>query len=192
MNILTDDLPTKIKVNNNIYDINYDYRTAIKILTAFEDNDLLDNEKLFIMLKLLYKNDIPEEDLEEACKKACKFLDLGQEKKENTKKESRIYSFKKDCNYIFSGITHTHNIDLEKEPNLHWWKFMALFMDMDTECTFNELVYYRKRKAEGKLTKEEMEQYKKLKDILELEPIETEETLKLKKAKEKFLKELNG
>ena len=41
MNILTQKLPTKIKVNDNIYDINYDYRTILNIILAFEDEDLL-------------------------------------------------------------------------------------------------------------------------------------------------------
>jgi len=170
MNILTSTLPTKIKIHDKIYDINYDYRTIINILLALEDNDLLYEEKAFIMLKNIYKVDIPDEDIQEAIEKAIKFIDLGKTKEELPKqKRIRTFSYTKDASYIFSGINSTHHIDLEKEPDLHWWKFMALFMDMSPDCMFGELTYYRRRKAEGKLTKEEKEQYQKIKDLVELD-----------------------
>lgn len=168
MNILTSTLPTKIKVHDNIYDINYDYRTIIRILTAFEDTELLYEEKLYILIKNLYKSEVKIEDYEEACLKGIMFIDGGEEHKKE-EGSPRIYSFKKDANYIFTGINSTHHVDIEKDCNLHWWKFLAFFMDMSTKCMFSELVYYRKRKLEGKLTKEEKKQYKVLKDLLELD-----------------------
>lgn len=167
MNILSDKLPTKIKVNNNIYDINYDYRTIINILLSFEDTELTKDEQMYIMLKNLYKQDVPENDIEEALKKGIKFIDGGVVE-ENKANEKRIYSFKKDGNYIFSGINQTHHIDLTEKTNLHWWVFLSLFMDMSADCTFGELVYYRKRKNENKLTKEEKEQYRKIKKLVDL------------------------
>ncbi len=173
MNILSDKLPTKIKVNNNIYDINYDYKTIINILLSFEDTELTKDEQMYIMLKNLYKQDIPENDIEEALKKGIKFIDGGVVE-ENKANEKRIYSFKKDGNYIFSGINQTHHIDLTEKTNLHWWVFLSLFMDMSADCTFGELVYYRKRKNENKLTKEEKEQYKKIKKLVDLNDEDSE------------------
>lgn len=167
MNILSDKLPTKIRVNDNIYDINYDYRTIINILLAFEDTELIKDEQMYIMLKKFYKQEIPENDIEEALKKGIKFIDGGVVE-ENKTNEKRIYSFKKDGNYIFSGINQTHHIDLTEKTNLHWWVFLSLFMDMSADCTFGELVYYRKRKNENKLTKEEKEQYRKIKKLVDL------------------------
>ncbi len=173
MNILSDKLSTKIRVKNNVYDINYDYRTIINILLAFEDAELTKDEQMYIMLKNLYKQDIPENDIEEALKKGIKFIDGGVVE-ENKANEKRIYSFKKDGNYIFSGINQTHHIDLTEKTNLHWWVFLSLFMDMSADCTFGELIYYRKRKNENKLTKEEKEQYKKIKKLVDLNNEENE------------------
>lgn len=173
MNILSDKLPTKIRVKNNVYDINYDYRTIINILLAFEDAELTKDEQMYIMLKNLYKQDIPENDIEEALKKGIKFIDGGVVE-ENKANEKRIYSFKKDGNYIFSGINQTHHIDLTEKTNLHWWVFLSLFMDMSADCTFGELIYYRKRKNENKLTKEEKEQYRKIKKLVDLNNEENE------------------
>ena len=170
MNILTDKLPTKIKVGDKVLSINFDYQTAIKTLMAFEDLELTQAEKCYILLKNIYKDKIPSELEEEAVIKAIKFLNLGSNS-EHAKKEKRIYSFQKDASYIYSGINQTHNIDLEKEKDLHWWKFINLFLDMSPDCVFGDLIYYRKRKIEGKLTKEEQKQYEKIKDIVDLEEV---------------------
>ncbi len=167
MNILTNSLPTKIKIKDEIFEINYDYKTIINILNAFEDNELTKEEKLYILLKNLYKEDIPSDYIEEAILKGIKFIDCGNAEHKQVSKK-RIYSFTQDANYIFSGINFTHHIDIEKEHQMHWWKFMSLFMDMSPDCTFGELVYYRTRKAEGTLTKDEKKQYQKIKDIVEL------------------------
>lgn len=187
MNILTDKLPTKIRVNENIYDVNYDYKTAIKTLMAFEDDELTQSEKYYILLNNIYKQEIPQRDEEEAIFKAIKFLNLGVDSESNSNKESpRVYSFSKDASYIYSGISQTHKVDLEKESNLHFWKFMSLFMDMTPECMFGELVYYRKRKQEGKLTKEEKQQYEKIKDLVDLERVKVKS-----EERRKFFEEFN-
>lgn len=169
-NILTDKLPTKIKVNDNVYNINYDYKTIINIILAFEDKELTNNEQIYILLKSLYKDEILQKDIVEAVKKGIKFIDGGIDVNANEEiKVKRTYSFKKDGNYIFSGINQTHHINLSENENMHWWVFLSLFMDMSDDCTFGELVYYRKRKNENKLTKEEKEQYKKIKKLVDLD-----------------------
>lgn len=186
--ILVADLPTKIRINDKLYDINYDYKTVIKILTAMEDPELYYEEKIEVMLELLYKEKIPEKDLEVACEKAALFIDLGlkENKSKNTK---RLYSFTKDSRYIFTGINSTHHIDLAEKPKLHWWRFMAYFMDMNTECFFSELIYYRKRLLEGKLTKEEKKKYEEIRHLVDLED-NSEEAKELSQARKKFFDEL--
>lgn len=183
MNLLLDNLPTKIKIKNKIYPIRYDYKTALRVIMAFEDKNLTNSEKVYITLKNIYKDNIPNDAIEEAYNKAIKFLDCGIENKDS-KPTKRIYSFSKDGNYIYTGINSTHNIDLEMQ-NVHWWKFVALFMDMNSECTFAEIIYYRQRAYEGKLTKEEKKTYKKLKDLFDLKE-EKEES----EEKNNFLKEM--
>lgn len=169
MNVLTDKFPTKIKVNNKILSINSDFRNCIKIIEAFEDEDLFDEEKYLILIKRLYVDEVEEEDLKEAITKGIKFLDLGEESKENEVNIKRVYSFTKDDNYIYTGIRQSHNIDLNSIDYLHWWNFVYLFLDIGQDCMFNQLIYYRKRKNEGKLTKEEKKVYISMRKILDLD-----------------------
>lgn len=189
MKILSEKLPTKIRVNNKIYDINYDFRTAIKTIECFEDEDLDYSEKIYITLQNIYKGAVFEdEDIKEAYQKAIKFLDLGKETNEkDDNQRPRIYSFSKDENYIFSGINSTHGINLQKEKDLHWWTFMSLFLDMGDNCFFSELIYYRKRKAEGKLTEYEKKKYNEIKDLVEID-----NKPKINESKELFLQELRS
>lgn len=186
MSILTNNLPTKIKVHDKVYDINYDYRTAIRVLTAFEDDELTREEKFYIMVKNIYKEDIPDDDFIEACEKARRFIDCDDKFKNNKDSSARTYSFTKDADYIFTGINSSHHIDIDKESDLHWWKFMNFFMDMSPDCVFGELIYYRKRKSEGKLTSEEKKHYKEIKDLVDIENVNNHS-----EARQEFLKEFH-
>lgn len=186
MNVLTDKFPTKINVNNKILSINSDFRNCIKIIEAFEDDDLFDEEKYLILIKRLYVDEIEDEDLQEAIIKGIKFLDLGEENEDSEENVKRLYSFAKDDNYIYTGIRQSHNIDLNSIEYLHWWNFVYLFLDIGQECMFNQLVYYRKRKNEGKLTREEKKVYISMRKILDLDYEDADEE------DDEFMQKLNN
>jgi len=186
MNVLTDKFPTKIKVNDRILKIDSDFRNCIKIIEAFEDDDLLIQEKAMILINRLYLDEVSTEDLEEAYIKGIKFLDLGEEPSDN-REPKRIYSFNKDNNYIYTAIRQSHNIDLNSIEYLHWWNFIYLFMDIGQDCMFNQIIYYRKRKNEGKLTKEERKVYLSMIKILDLDYSDKEDD-----EDDEFMKKLEG
>ena len=50
------ELPRKLSVKGNDYQIRTDYRDILKILIAFNDPNLADEEKVFICLFILYKD----------------------------------------------------------------------------------------------------------------------------------------
>ncbi len=185
MNVLTDKFPTKINVNNKVLRINSDFRNCIKIIEAFEDDDLFDEEKYLILIRRLYIDEVKEEDLEQAIIKGIKFLDLGEENENNEENVKRLYSFSKDDSYIYTGIRQSHNIDLNSIEYLHWWNFVYLFLDIGQDCMFNQLVYYRKRKNEGKLTKDEKKVYISMRKILDLDYEEEDE-------ENEFMRQLNN
>ncbi len=186
MNVLTDKFPTKINVNNKVLRINSDFRNCIKIIEAFEDDELFDEEKYLILIKRLYIDEVKEEDLEQAIIKGIKFLDLGEENENNEENVKRLYSFSKDDSYIYTGIRQSHNIDLNSIEYLHWWNFVYLFLDIGQDCMFNQLVYYRKRKNEGKLTKDEKKVYISMRKILDLDYEEENEE------DDEFMRQLNN
>ena len=182
MNTLIDKFPTKALIDGRVYELNTDFRSCLKIILAFEDDELLDFEKAEIMLRNLYGENIPK-NTDEAIRKAIYFLDCGEEddeKKVGTSNSTRLYSFTKDAKYIYSAIKQTHGIDLESIEYLHWWKFVYLFLDLNPECFFCKIIDLRNKKKKGKLSKEERRLYIQLCDILELndKPKFTEEEQK--------------
>jgi len=171
MNVLTDKFPTKTMIDGEIYEFNTDFRTCLNIILAYESKDLNEYEKPEVMLMLLYK-EIPK-NTEMARKKALLFLDCGEVEKSSSSSSSggssRVYSFTKDSKYIYSAIKQTHGIDLENIEYFHWWKFVYLFLDLNKESFFSQMLYLRTQKQKNKLSKEEQELWIKLNDILELE-----------------------
>lgn len=189
MNVLVNHFPTAVKVNGEIYKINADYRTCLKIILAFEDSELSNAEKQWIMLKLFYGENIPP-DISAACKTAVKFLNCGEEETEEsvTGNCGRLYSFEKDAKFILTAINQTHGINLEQE-NPHWWMFVYMFMDLTEDCYFQKILYLRRQKKLGKLTKEEREIWNASREILELKEnnsVDNDENM------QEFLNALNG
>lgn len=166
MNPLTDKFPTKIKINNDIFEINTDFRNCLKIIEAYEDEELTIIEKHMIMLKRLYVQ-LPD-DLEQATLKGIKFLNCGEESN-NLHETKRTYSFQKDGKYIYSAISQSHHLDLSEINYLHWWKFCYLFLDIKKDTTFSSILSLRQKKNKGQLNKEEKKVFMESREILDLE-----------------------
>lgn len=185
MNILTDELPTSVDISGKVYRINADFRTCLKVIMAFEDNELTPQEKQIVLLSNLYPA-MPA-NVQEAITQAQRFLNGGKSENEENNEESpaRVYSFSKDANFIFAAFRQTHGIDLQKE-DLHWWTFLALFMDLGQDTTFCQLVSLRKRLKSGKATKEEKAAAAAMGDVVEVPEMDTR-TLEEKDAEAAFM-----
>ncbi len=151
MNILTDVLPETLTIYHTEYPVDSDFRTCLKIILAFEDNELTSQEKQIILFSMLFLDMPPV--TQETFEQANWFLNAGMSG-ESEDTPMRLYSFAKDSNFVFAAFRQTHGIDLRK-ADLHWWEFLALFMDMGSETTFCQLTALRKRLKTGKASKDE-------------------------------------
>lgn len=187
MNILIDRLPKAIKIQDKVYSINTDFRDCLLIILAFEDNELTWLEKQAIMLENLYCDFPSEEYLEEAITKAVKFLDGGNSSSsENDEPSLRLYSFSKDANLVFAAFQQTHRINLQNIEYMHWWQFLALFMDLGSDSLFCNLIGLRSRVKKGKASKEEIAASEEMGDIFDIPEIDTR-TLQEKEQEREFL-----
>lgn len=166
MNYVLDKLPAAVMIDGCAVPINTDFRTCLRIIQAFEDESLMEHEKLSVLLMLLYPK--PPENTPVAIKQGLKFINLGKEADASKLKQLQVYSLEKDSAYIFTAFKSTFNIDLDTTEYLHWWKFRSLFADLGRDCFFNTLVSLRSRKNSGKLTKDEKEFVQRNADIITL------------------------
>jgi hypothetical protein len=164
-NILIDQLPTAVEIAGQEYEIDTDFKTCIRVILAFEDDTLTLEEKYQVMLTNLFP--IIPDDLTKAFEFGIRFLNGGESSEEKHEGYSpRVYSFSKDANLIYAAFQQTHRIDLAATEYLHWWKFLALFMDLGADTVFCNLVSLRKRVKTGKASKEEMKAYRDMNDDL--------------------------
>ena len=156
-NFLIEQFPDAIEIDGEVYAVNTDFRVGLQIMADFESPEFDQDERAYLMLNRLYV-DLPEDkDLQfyqKAMEKAVKFLNAGEETTQDTEGKPRLYSFGKDARLIYSAFSQTHGVDLQT-ADMHWWRFIALFMDLGADTAFNSMVNLRKRYHDGKLNDEE-------------------------------------
>jgi len=183
MNILTDALPDAVEIDGRKYAVNSDFRSCLRIMLAFEDQDLTPQEKHLVMLSNLYR-EIPP-DARDAMTGARWFPNCGKDDQEGNN-QPRVFSWSHDAELIYAAFRQTHGIDLQT-ADLHWWKFIALFMDLGQNTAFCSLSALRKRVKTGKASKEERAAAREMGEIFEVPEIDTR-TLAEKEAEAEFIR----
>lgn len=166
-NILVDAPPTTIEIDGREHEVNYDFRTCLKIILAYEDPELAAIEKAMVLVELLYKE--KPSNFRKAVEKGVEFLDAGVSRENSA--NHRVFSFQKDDRFIMAGFRNTYGIDLH-EVDLHWWDFLTLMLDLGPDTTFTSLVSLRHRVKSGKATKEEKQAARDLGDVYDLDDLE--------------------
>lgn len=170
MNLLVEDLPEAVEIDEIETPINSDFRSCLRVILAFEDNELTWLEKQTLMLVNLY----PEKpaNIQMAIEQAIKFLNGGHEDDNDETPKPRVYSFSKDADLIYAAFYQTHGIDLQT-AELHWWKFLALFKDLGADTAFCQLIGLRKRVKTGKASKEERRTAREMGEMFDIPELDT-------------------
>lgn len=163
-------LPKSLSVNGIEYDIRSDFRDVLKIVYAFNDPELQDEEKIYVCLFILYTNfdHIPKDDYEAAFVAAMGFIDHGV--KADDKKHPRVMDWEQDESIMFPAINKVAGFETRSVEYLHWWTFMGYFMEI-SEGVFSHVMSLRSKKARNKpLDKWEREYWNANKSLCVLKP----------------------
>ena len=164
------ELPTSLNINGVAYTIRTDFRAIIDILIAMNDPDLDQQAKTFIMLQILYEEwqNIPFEDLTEACQKACDFIDCGQSDDNPNRPKPRLMDWEQDFRLLIAPINRIAGQEVRALPYLHWWTFLSYYGEIG-DCYFAQIVRIRDLKAKGKLKdKADKEFYRRNRDAIDI------------------------
>ena len=175
MAVNTWELPKSLNVGGVDYLIRYDFRAILDILKAYSDPELEADEKVEVMLRILYLDSekIPVAHIKEAIAKACEFIDCGQ--KNESKKSPRLIDWEQDAPIIIPAINNVAKCEIRGLPELHWWTFFGYYMSIG-ESLLSTVIRIRKKKATGKkLDKWEEEFYRDNRETVELKAKETAE-----------------
>lgn len=135
--------PKYVEVNGNKYEINTDFRVAIRCNEIAENSNIGNYERALGILCTLFgekaiKNHNDQQELLELAKK---YLSCGKELKSNNTTPDMDYV--EDMDYIEASFMSDYRIDLSS-VDMHWWKFNKLInglsnSEMGNCCILNRV-----------------------------------------------------
>ena len=145
-------LPTEFVIQGKTYEVRSDYRVMLDIFEAMDDPDLTDSEKAFVCLTIFYPEyeNMPPSAEAEAWEKLCWFINGGHEEERTSKKKAKLVSWQQDLPYIIGPINKAAGTEIRSLNYMHWWTFLAFYMDMDGDGTFATIVRIRDKLKRGK------------------------------------------
>ncbi|WP_443660159.1 bacteriophage Gp15 family protein [Clostridium algidicarnis] len=170
MNMLIDLVPEKIIIEGEDYDINSDFRTSILFELLMQDGEVNEKDKIIQALQLYYPT-LPS-NINEAVDKMLWFYRCGKEQTptngSGSGKNTQIYSYDFDDDYIYSAFLDQYNVDLQDIEYLHWWKFKAMFKALKEDNEIVKIMGYRAMDLSKIKDKEQKAYYKKMKELYKI------------------------
>lgn len=180
---MTYDLPTSVTINGVEYTIRWDFRPALDICEALNDQELDEREKIEVMLRVFYPDyvTIPEEDIQEAVSRCMWFINCGEEP-EDTQKSHKLVSWEQDFPIIAPAINRVFGYECrDQNRKIHWWTFQGAYMEIG-ECLFSQVISIRDKLARHKkLDKHEQEWLRRNRKLVDFKRKYTEADNKLLK-----------
>ena len=177
-NLILDRLPRK---SPNNFKIRTDFRESIKFELLMQDRRISEEKKIILAINLYFCNPYIKngEDLKKLTNDIIWFYSCGKTQKNNNKQVSnnrkkQIYSYEFDAEYIYAAFMEQYKIDLNRQY-LHWWKFKALFSNLNEDILFTKIMKYRATDLSKIKDKETKNFYRKMKKLYALPDMRTQE-----------------
>lgn len=183
-------LPESLKIGDSDFRIRTDYRDILTIFEAFNDPELSDDAKTYVMLKIIYPDadNIPDDDLQEAVDKAIDFINQGQDYGDN--KKPKLMDWEQDEDILIPAINKVAGCEVRAVEHLHWWTFLGYYMEIG-ESLFSQVVNIRYKRSHGKKLEDwEKDFEKENRKLCRLEKKLTAEEQAQREAERKALEEL--
>lgn len=175
--------PEYVRIDNEEYKINTDFRVAIECDRISRDEEIGDYERALAIIYTLFgdKGLEYQEHYEKLLNYAMKYLSCGKKIDIKKKQEEPDMDFILDMPYIEASFMSDYNIDLEGRQ-MHWYKFYNLINGLSSSELGNSCILNTIRAGRRKDPREIKD------DKLRKEFIEWQKSIALPK-KEKHTKE---
>ena len=181
-------LPKTVEIDGDEYEIRYDFRVILEIMTMLKDDELSGEDKTEALLDMFYLTPERIRNVQRAVEACFEFIDNS---KRQNKKNPRLMDWEQDFEYIIAPVNRvlgyeSRSVEYDPETNtggVHWWTFLAAFMEIGGDCLYSQIVSIRDKQArKKKLEKYEKDWLKRNYDLVRLKTNYTE-------ADEQLLKE---
>ncbi len=184
--------PKYAEVNNTRYEINTDFRVAIKCNEVAQDKTISDYERSLAIVYLLFgEKGLKSNDKDELLKKAQYYLACGKELQPIDEEPDMDYI--EDYSYIKTSFRSDYGIKLDEEK-IHWWEFNELMNGLSNSefgdcCILNRIRNLRNYNTKDITDKKERERIEKAKQQVALKKYKKENHLT--QAQEQSMRELD-
>lgn len=153
----------KINIRNKC-----DFRVALDVIEALNDEDLTEQEKIQCALYIFYGEELTKiSNYEEAVKQMLIVINGGEQETDQTEKP-RLMDWKHDFPILVAPINRVLNCEIRSVDYLHWWTLLSAYYEIG-ECTFQNVVSIRSKRMKGKkLEKWEEEFYRENRKMIDL------------------------
>ena len=167
-------LPKTVSVDGTDFEIRYDFRVILEIITMLSDPELTGLDKTQALLAMFYMEPDKIRDYKQAVEACFAFIDNSEREK---KKSPRLTDWEQDFEYIIAPVNRVLGYEsraVEYDPDankggVHWWTFLAAYMEIGGDCLFSQIVSIRDKQArKKKLEKHEREWLRRNGDLVRL------------------------
>jgi len=153
------ELPRQLPVDGILYDIRSDFRAALRVIAAMNDDGLTDRQKAHVVLVVMYPRWREISDYDEAIRQAMWFISCDEQPDES-KPQPVLMNWEQDFPVIVAPVNRVLGYECRLADYLHWWTFVGAYREIG-ECYFSHTVNIRDKKLRGKkLEKWEAEFYR--------------------------------
>lgn len=184
--------PKYAQIEDRMYEINTDFKVAIKCNEIAEDTSISDTERALAIIYLLFgEKGLRSNDKEQLLEKAKYYLSCGQEIEKTNEEPDMDYI--EDYSYIKTSFRSDYGIKLDEE-NIHWWEFNELMNGLSNSelgdcCVLNRIRNLRNLDLKEISDKKERDKLAKAKEQVALKRNKKENHLT--KEQEESMKELD-
>jgi hypothetical protein len=118
------------------YEINTDYRVALRCFEVIDDATISDEERALAIIYLLF-GEVPTNHLEDFMRIAGDYLRCG-EKAETHESAPRDMDFIADEKYITASFMSDYQIDLSR-TDMHFWQYIALIQGLTEHSVMSRI-----------------------------------------------------
>ncbi|MGM0816051.1 MAG: Gp15 family bacteriophage protein [Bacillota bacterium] len=184
---LTDSFDDVVVLNGKEIPVDVSFDVVLRAFELGEDETYHNAEKWDIMAEMFAANheDYEQMDLHERVIFAQAVIQnfIEEEKEEQTEDEElessfqeKYYDFNQDGDFIYASFLFDYNIDLiDQQGRLHWRKFKALLNGLSEKTKFCEVVGIRTQKITREMSREQVENLRRLKRVYALKAKSAEE-----------------
>ena len=188
--------PTYVSLNGKRYDINTDFRVAIRCSKIATDKSITNTERALAIIYLLFGEEAlnDDENGSELLDKALLYLSCGKEVESNDEEPDMDYE--EDMDYIEASFMSDYHIDLSN-IKMHWWKFNKLInglsnSEMGNCCVLNRIRNLRDYDVSTIKDKKERDRIIKAQERIALKSKKKQLTKEQEESAAKFFELLGG